>query len=468
MSTDQTVIGPSDGAIQRQSKEPAMSTDQTVIGPAIGVSDAGTLVRPNPGGYLPSIGTAVAGAVAMLDGRLWEKIQVGALSPLVAAAAPLLGLAARLKHRIAHEDVEALRIRVMQEIDAFERRIAPLGIAPRTMRASKYALCATIDDLVLNTPWGSRSVWTTRSLVGTFFSETWGGDRFFDLLAQLKKDPGVNVDLLELLYYCVSLGFEGKYRVAPRGASQLTLLREDLYRMIRAARGEFERDISPKWRGTQAAHQGLAALIPAWVMAAAGAGLLTVLYVVLLILLNASSDTVFADLGSLPPSGAVSLARVAPPPPPPPQPQAPTQSTQIRRFLEPEIREGLVAVQEDPQTITVRIVGAGMFASGSADVEASFAPLLARIGDALNDQPGTVQIVGHTDNAPVHSLRFPSNYDLSLARAKSVAASIAARMHQAERLTEDGRADSQPIASNDTPEGRQHNRRIEIVITKTA
>jgi type VI secretion system protein ImpK len=451
-----------------------MSTDETLVGPTgIGLtnnaSDAGTLVRPNPGGRLSLTGAAAAGAATGDQARLWEKIRLEKLSPLVAAAAPLLGLAARLKHRIAHEDVEALRIRVIQQIDAFERRIAPLGFAPRAIRASKYALCATIDDLVLNTPWGSRSVWTTRSMVGTFFSETWGGDRFFDLLGQLKKDPGVNVDLLELLYYCISLGFEGKYRVIPRGASQLTLLREDLYRLIRAVRGEFERDISPHWRGVQAAHRGLAALIPAWVVAAVGAGLLTLLYAVLLFLLNAGSDIAFADLGGLPPTGAVSLARVAPPPPPPPPPPAAVaQSTRIRRFLEPEIREGLVNVLEDAQTITVRIVGAGMFASGSADVETAFAPLLERIGDALNDQPGAVQIVGHTDNAPIHSLRFPSNYDLSLARAKSVAAMIAAHMHQAERLSEDGRADSQPVASNETPAGRQQNRRIEIVITKTA
>jgi type VI secretion system protein ImpK len=127
-----------------------------------------------------------------------------------------------------------------------------------------------------------------------------------------------------------------------------------------------------------------------------------------------------------------------------------------------------VTVLEDAQTITVRIVGSGMFASGSADVEASFTPLLARIGDALNDQPGAVQVSGHTDNTPIHSLRFPSNFDLSLARAKSVAAMLAARMRDADRLSEDGRADSQPIASNQTPNGRQQNRRIEIVITKVS
>lgn len=436
-----------------------MPSDETFIGPV-------ALHGLNPGGRRPG-GTqparpATAPGLGLDEARIsWDALRLEKLNPIVAAAAPLLNLGVRLKHRLQHEDVEALRLRVMQGLDQFERGLAPLGLAPRAIRAAKYALCATLDDLVLNTPWGSRSVWTTRSMVGTFFSETWGGDRFFDLLAQLKKDPGINVDLLELLYYCITLGFEGKYRIAPRGASQLLMLREDLYRLIRAARGDFERDISPHWRGIPSAHKGLAMLVPNWVVAVTAAGLLLLIYAVLLFWLNDLSDRAYAGLANLPPTGAVSLARVAPPPPPAP-PAAPAQAARLRAAVAPDTQ---VKVLDDPQTITVRIPGV-MFASGSADVQPELAPLLARIADALNGRPGTIEVVGHTDNQPIHTLRFPSNYDLSLARARAVGALIQAHLSQPDRVQEEGRGDTQPIAPNTTQAGRQQNRRVDILITK--
>ena len=429
----------------------AMTTEETVLIPRP--------PRPNPGGRLTLVPSPPSPASPVE--RFWEALALDRLSPLVAAAAALLGLCAQLKNSSSHPDVEGLRQRVLREIDAFERRVTPLGLAPRAIKASKYALCATIDDIVLNTPWGSRSVWTTRSMVGSLFSETWGGDRFFDLLTQLKKDPGVNVDLLELLYYCMSLGFEGRFRIASRGASELSVLREDVYRLIRASRGDFERDISPHWRGVAAARKLLRSIVPAWVVGAAGVALLLLLYAGLLFALNGRSDLVFDQLAALPPTGAVSLARVAPPP------VIVMRGDKLRRFLEPEIREGLVTVAEDAAQIVVTIRGAGMFDSASPTVKSQFEPLLLRIGEALNDQPGAVLLTGHTDSTPIRSLAFPSNYHLSVARAKSVAEIIESKMNEPGRVREEGRGSTEPVASNDTPEGRQQNRRTEIIISKT-
>ena len=426
-----------------------MSSDETLA-----VSPA--LARPNPGGR-------VGGESPASSETVWATLGEGRLRPLLAAAVPLLNLCVRIKNSAAHPDIEGMRLGVLREIDRFERHITPLGLAPRAIRASKYALSATIDDLVLSTPWGCRSIWTTRSMVGTLFSETWGGDRFFDLVAQLKKDPGVNVDLLELLYYCLSLGFEGKCRVAVRGASEHTLLREDLYRLIRAARGEFERDISPHWRGVVADQPSLGRILPAWVVAVSAAVLLMLLYAALSLSLNRQSDAVFEALARLPPSGVVSLARVVAPPP---APVIVIQSERLRKFLEPEIREGLVTVKEDAQTITVLIRGAGMFDSGRETLQTQFEPLLKRIGQALNDQPGAVVITGYTDNAPIRTLAFPSNWHLSVARAQTVARIVKGEMADSARVTEDGKGAVEPIATNDTADGRQQNRRTEIIISK--
>ncbi|MBO1073696.1 type VI secretion system protein TssL [Roseomonas marmotae] len=407
----------------------------------------------NPGGRLRPV-------PARAD-PFWNDISPGRLCPLVVAAAPLLTLCVQLRQSLGHADVDGLRDRVLAEIEAFERRIVPLGLAPRSVRAARYALSATIDDVVLNTPWGSRSLWTRRGIVSTLFSETWGGDRFFDLLAQLKREPALHVDLLELLYCCLSLGFEGRLRLSPRGATELAALREDLHGLIRAARGSFERDLSPRWRGV-AAERRLGAAVPGWLVVVVTLGGLALLHGGLLLALNARSDIAFAELGNLPPRGAIGLSRVAPPPPPPP----PRDSAAIRSFLEPEIREGLVTVTETAQNIAVTIRGAGIFASARATVEADFVPLFERIGEALNDQPGDVLITGHTDSAPIRSVAFPSNFQLSLARAQAAARITGSHMQRPDRLRVEGRGAAEPVAPNETEEGRRQNRRIEFLINK--
>ena len=429
-----------------------MADDETILTPV-----AASVTLLNPGGRLHPLPQAA--------GSAWPELAPDRLCPLVLAAAPLLTLCVQLRQSLGHADVEGLRARILAELQAFETRVAPLGLSPRSLRAARYALCATIDDIVLNTPWGSRSLWTRRSMVGTLFSETWGGDRFFDLLAQLKREAALHVDLLELLYCCLSLGFEGRLRLKPRGASELAALREDLYRLIRTARGAFERGLSPRWRGvTLRARPG--AWLPGWVVALVTLGGLALGYGALLLSLNARSDTAFAALGALPLPGPVSLTRQAPPPPPPPAP--PRDSATLRRFLEPEIQAGLVSVTETAQSLAVTIRGAGIFASASATVDAGFLDLFARIGAALNDEPGAVLITGHTDAAPIRSVAFPSNFQLSLARAEAAARLIAARMREPARLRSEGRGAAEPVADNATEAGRRQNRRIEILINRPA
>jgi type VI secretion system protein ImpK len=140
--------------------------------------------------------------------------------------------------------------------------------------------------------------------------------------------------------------------------------------------------------------------------------------------------------------------------------------TRLRTFLAAEIKEGLVEVFEDAQTITVRIANRNMFGSGEATLNSGYGPLLDRIGTALQDEPGKVLVVGHTDNQPIRTARFPSNWQLSTARAETVARMIAAKLSDPSRVKAEGHADNEPIAPNTTPEGRQRNRRTDIVLIK--
>jgi type VI secretion system protein ImpK len=126
-----------------------------------------------------------------------------------------------------------------------------------------------------------------------------------------------------------------------------------------------------------------------------------------------------------------------------------------------------VQVKDLADRSVVTVLGDTMFDSGSADVAARATPLFGRIAAALNQVPGRVLISGHSDNQPIRSLRYQSNWHLSMARAQSARSLLAATVAP-ERLTAEGRADSEPVADNASAEGRARNRRVEIALTPAA
>ncbi len=425
-----------------------------------------TVIRPNPGGRraaapgpmpmgVPASPPSEPNAPAVLP-------NVG-LNPLASAAAPLLALAVRLRSTAAVANIEALRERVVQEIRAFERRVSGVNLPREALRGGHYAICATIDDVINNTPWGSSANWARHSMTGAFHNDVAGGDRFFEFLNHFQREPGRYGDVLELMYLCLSLGFEGRMRVAQRGASELSRVRESLYTLLRQRRGDAGRELSPNWRGLEAPHRPLSTILPAWVIGLAVAAVLVLVYIAFSYLLNSNSDTVFARFGTLPPVGQVAL-RVAAPAPPPVQRDDLLQ--RLSTFLAPEIRDGLVTVSATPQTATVRLRGGDLFASGTDTVNERYRPLLARVAAALDKEPGAIAVVGHTDNVPIRSLRFPSNSQLSLARAEMVRNLLGRSMTAPRAITAEGHADSDPVASNSTAEGRAANRRIEVLLTR--
>ena len=121
-------------------------------------------------------------------------------------------------------------------------------------------------------------------------------------------------------------------------------------------------------------------------------------------------------------------------------------------------------VEEGNGKASILIGGDGLFASGSINVKESFRPLLERVAWALNQTEGRVAVIGHTDNVPIRSLRFPSNWHLSQARAEAVANILAARIDRPERVSSEGRGSAEPLAPNDTASNRARNRRVEILL----
>jgi chemotaxis protein MotB len=105
-----------------------------------------------------------------------------------------------------------------------------------------------------------------------------------------------------------------------------------------------------------------------------------------------------------------------------------------------------------------------LFLSGSAELRPETYPILDKLYEILKDLPNPVEVEGHTDSIPISTEKFPSNWELSTARASSIVRYFIAKGINPERLKASGYADTKPIASNATPEGRAQNRRVEIVI----
>jgi type VI secretion system protein ImpK len=315
--------------------------------------------------------------------------------------------------------------------------------------AARYALCTLIDETATSTPFGASGAWAQQGLLAMFHGETGGGEKFFQLLSRLAENPQANLDLLELMYVCMEFGFEGRYRVVDGGQRQLEAIRQRLLQIIRKQRGEYERDLSPNWRGVSAANQRRLGSVPLWVVAAVTGVLLVVLYAAFEWPLSRSSDKLSADIAAL---------RVAAPVPP-----RPAAAPRLAAFLAEEIQRGLVKVDDQVDRSIVTILGDGLFKPGEATIGYDDQWLLGRIAEALKRVPGQVDVIGHSDNVPIRTFRFPSNWELSRARAESVARLIAAGIGPA-RVRADGRGDSEPVAPNDTPQNRAKNRRVEITL----
>ena len=125
-------------------------------------------------------------------------------------------------------------------------------------------------------------------------------------------------------------------------------------------------------------------------------------------------------------------------------------------------------MDQTPNQIVIRLCDQVTFDPGQATVKDQFKPLAAKIAAILDTEKGRIRVIGHTDNTPIKTVRFPSNWHLSVERAKAVAALLKEGMTDPSRIDVEGKGSDVPIASNATPEGRAKNRRVEVMIGRTS
>jgi len=133
--------------------------------------------------------------------------------------------------------------------------------------------------------------------------------------------------------------------------------------------------------------------------------------------------------------------------------------------LEPEVASEALSVNYDESRVVIRFSEEATFRSGEAAIKPGMVPIIERVVEVLSGCTGDVLVAGYTDDRPIASGRYRSNWDLSAARAVSVVHELVLnRQVPAERVVAAGRAETNPLVPNDSPENRAKNRRVEIAI----
>lgn len=151
------------------------------------------------------------------------------------------------------------------------------------------------------------------------------------------------------------------------------------------------------------------------------------------------------------------------------EPAPDRQQIFIQENLKEEVAEGLIEIDTEPGITLIRIQEKGSFPSGRADVTPGFVPIMEKIAAVLAETRGNIYVAGHTDDIPIATARFRSNWELSAARSVTVVHNLIEYGNMTpERFLVEGHADAAPLASNATPEGRALNRRVEIIVRTDA
>lgn len=270
--SDKTVFKPMPGGTGRAN--PHVGSDSTAMRPTPG----GRGARSTPSGARDSTAPfqgAQAGVVSRGgpsasnrgDSSFFRNIS--GLNPLVNAASSLIAVIEKTRQSMSHPDIGGLHQRLTSEIRSFDAQVRALGVKPEIALAARYIVCSALDETVLNTPWGSESAWAQRTLLSVFHNETSGGEKFFLILDRMRQSPAENINMIELIYICLSLGFEGKYRLMTRGRDALEQVRDELFTIIRGYRGEYERTLSSSWQGLGGVSKTLTHYVPLWVIVVA-------------------------------------------------------------------------------------------------------------------------------------------------------------------------------------------------------
>ena len=421
-----------------------------------------TIVKPTPGGRAPapkpqSEKSADNTVVISKSPELVNNDSVVAYgnNPLLAEANGLLSIIGQIRATATHSDPLFLKETLAQKLRDYENRLRHHDVDLGTIDTARYCLCCSLDEAVLNTNWGGHSFWSHDSLLSSFYASSQGGEAFFKYLDKCMAQPDTNLDLLELMYVCLSLGFLGQYRLEKNGLESHRKLRRQIIAILKSYGRGIPQELSNSieqhiLNGSKASDRA-----PLWVVCSVTAALLVCIFMYFSYELNKASNRTFTQL--------VNLV----------QPQQLNQDTtsesksapiaeRISMYLATEIGKGLINVEPLQDRVRISLKSQDLFESGSADVVAYIQPVISKLARTLESTQGKIIVTGHTDDRPIFTSKYPSNWHLSLARATAISEQLISNSALEGRVIPEGLGDARPLVENNSDENRAINRRIEI------
>lgn len=349
----------------------------------------------------------------------------------------------------------------------YEAELSRSGLSEKRIRLMLYGVAATVDDIILQKDWAFESKWSQESMISQFFKETWGGERFFNLLKEMMNAPSSFIREMELFYLCLQFGFEGRYRLSPR-ATELMQVRDDLYHLVRDAWGNLPYDLSPSWKGVVALNPQTRPLKNVWYWMLLTSLIVALAYLIMANYLNRETQVATKNIDNLMNNPVIIKEQVEASPQPVPQKNIPNKNsvsvdTTLARLSNWQ-KSGEIKISNDKNKIIISTTKE-LFSSASTTLRSPYAEILPEVAKTLNDLSGQIEVVGYTDNVPIHTSKYSDNLALSQARAHAVADLIALSLDNPSRISSKGMGSNDPIAPNDTSEGRLANRRVEIILT---
>jgi type VI secretion system protein ImpK len=392
---------------------------------------------------------------------------------LVDSAASLFDLVIYLRGQAAPLNIDQLRSKTLALLDEFKAKAAAARNEQAVIDAAHYSICATIDDAILSTPWGFDSDYVRSPLV---ISDQ-GGAGFFDGLEKVQKQPERLRTLLEFMYVCLSLGFQGRMRREHSGDVELEQHRQEVFQQLVRVRDGIEMSLSPQWEGVLTERRRAGAFVPLWLVATLGVAATLALYVFFYIAVGESGRSLEAKATSMPVQGEVEIIEFERAVAVELEPESlPTTfvSETVCGALGDLLAFGVIECDPHRGSVRVRFLSeaksTAMFASGKAVLTDTYANAIRDVARALNSQQGAILVVGHTDATPLRRNHpYRSNLELSVARAEAVGGLLEKDLDDKGRVEIEGVGARDLLVQNaNNAKSNARNRRVELFLVSPA
>ncbi|MBZ5795962.1 type IVB secretion system protein IcmH/DotU [Burkholderia contaminans] len=375
-----------------------------------------------------------------------------AVNPLLEAARTLLQALADMPDRLEVDGIAWRRQWLESELRMFARVCGELRLRPEHVRCASYCLCSAHDEAAVQANWGVEKNngfdWQANGLAVALGHDRQGGDRVFQLIEEAMSDPREHLDLIEVFQGVLNQGFQGRFRFESDGRRQLQAIHERIRDVVVTGGLGADRDAVPvRWARPVVepwSCQPAVRRSRRWIIGGlAGA---------LLLGAGGYAGVEHRIRGMREGRGGPALDSLA---------------GQLESRLRDEIVAGNVELIRDAGRNALTIRFGGMFVSGDSAVAPWGASVVAltgrKIAESISD--ANVLVEGYADNMPVNQARQGSNQALSEVRARQVAQILVAAGVPVKRVEVVGKGDTDPLADNDTAQGRARNRRIEVTVS---